>query len=332
MLEVIEDDKGWYDIPLMVRRVACRIGDDNSVISRVSLTTLNFPCSLYHKHYIKPTILLRENEEKMAMCNKYLYRSVNATRLVEWIEVHRFFGVDKFTVHYHPNLDPFAKRVIHFYEREGIMETLALKGPPTEGRKKLHLFNDEHLALLDCKERHRHFKFAIDIDRDEFLVPNVIREKELKLFLMEAFKQKKVGVLSLYVSVHITSWKPTNTTHPMLLGQYEDATHPLIDRIKNVYMPSRVYLQRGYIHDTFPKEGFTREFIDPDKILLHHFRTCRPQWNSSSPIKKYKNGKIETIKATCGTFSKVRYESVKALSNINTITEQVQKVSTTLRI
>ncbi|XP_053389348.1 uncharacterized protein LOC128552345 [Mercenaria mercenaria] len=121
----------------------------------------------------------------------------------------------------------------------------------------------------------------------------------------EIFRRNPVGVVTFYTYIHMTSWEPTNATHPLFIGQYEISTEPLIEAPKNMYMTSRMKCGEGTIHTVNPAKRFTRIYLDPSKAALHHFRPCRSFWLKPFPAKIFRNGTVTEDKLTCSTFSRV---------------------------
>ncbi|XP_053390272.1 uncharacterized protein LOC128553177, partial [Mercenaria mercenaria] len=190
--------RGGTDIQVM--RIECLLHDRHIDITGVSLTTKHRPCSENEHHYISATVLSPyEQDNSVAMCNDLLYGTVNPKSIVEWFEIHRFLGVDKFTIHQDRSLNSKARHVLQYYQREGILEVLdfespikdtiyrrqrAEKLPKYESKKESQqMWTDESLAIFDCRERHKHFAFAVDIDLDEFIVTQIVKHNAIKIHL-----------------------------------------------------------------------------------------------------------------------------------------------------
>ncbi|XP_053376427.1 uncharacterized protein LOC123535467 [Mercenaria mercenaria] len=120
---------------LRARRTECPLVGEFSKLTGVSLAKWNMSCPTDKLYYITPTVLdpvLKKN--KWAVCNKYFYGpGPNARRLVEWFEIHRFVGVDKFTIHYESTLNSATKKVLQFYQKKGLAEVLHI-GAPFKGQ------------------------------------------------------------------------------------------------------------------------------------------------------------------------------------------------------
>ncbi|XP_060591156.1 uncharacterized protein LOC132746101 isoform X2 [Ruditapes philippinarum] len=313
---------------LYASRVECHVPPRIISIDYVSIVKQIDECPTERTFYITVTVRKQiTNRPNLAICNKYLYGSIDAFQLIEWFEVNLFHGVDTFTIHYNPSLNELSKRVLRYYENKGILQAVELI-PPLENEisRKAHtfqLFKDEHVALLDCRERHRYFDITIDIDRDEFIVMNTSEKGLLKKYLVDKLLYRKIGVLKFYIVFHDMTWNATNYNHELMIGRYGEATLPIIDWIKNAYMPSRVRLESGTIHAVLPMKGV---FANPEEIALHHFRKCRTDFNKAQIKAVYIKGRIFKMKQSCKTMPRHYYKSIEMLANEREIQFNVHQV------
>ncbi|XP_045211519.2 uncharacterized protein LOC123563025 [Mercenaria mercenaria] len=333
---------------LIAMRLECILSEDSDSIIGASLTTQSIPCSENNKHYIKPTIrnscLLRD---KIAVCNRLMYGTVNPKLIIEWFEVHRFLGVDHFIMHPERGLNLQARNVLKYYAKKGLMEVIDFEFPlkdtltrlkkaetistKSERRRESQpLWNAEQIALYDCRERHKYYEFAIDIDLDEILVTEAVDINALKTHLTEIFRRSKVAVLSFYVNLHFTSENPRHETHPLLIKRYQDATQPVDNRVKNMFMPSRVDAGNGSSHKLYPLDGFSREYLDPSIAAIHHFRECKK--DTPFELFAYVNGTVEQIKITCKSFRRNNSTAIKQLSSQDMIIKNISNVVSTLML
>ncbi|XP_053388756.1 uncharacterized protein LOC128551856 [Mercenaria mercenaria] len=144
------------------------------------------------------------------------------------------------------------------------------------------------------------------------------------------FRKDTIGVYSLYANLHFTSGIATNATHPLLIGRYQDATQPVDDRVKNIYMPSRVQVGKGMIHQLIPKNGFLREYLDPSIATFHHFRECKTK--TSFAVSAYSNGSTKLIRIRCDSLMKYNSTAIQQLLNLKIILTNILNVFRTLKI
>ncbi|XP_053388376.1 uncharacterized protein LOC128551512, partial [Mercenaria mercenaria] len=121
-----------YNMGLIrARRVECEIHGIYLDIQGVSLAHINTNCSNNEQDYVKPTVLspnLKQN--KWAICIKYIYgRGPNSRKLVEWFEIHRSLGVDKFLVHFESTIQSSTKSVLQYYQMNGLAEVMEINAP-----------------------------------------------------------------------------------------------------------------------------------------------------------------------------------------------------------
>lgn len=330
---------------ISVRHIVCPLEGDALSIVKISLAIFNMSCPLDKSYYIVPTVLNTTRKAgEIAVCdNDILYGSIDPKRLVEWFEIHRFLGVDRFTFHPSPTLNSKAKNVLRFYEKEGIVESFELVDPvatfPRGMRKFKFLdYNDEHAALMDCRERHKYYDIAADFDVDELLLTVDTNRNAYKRVLADIFKKEKhTGVLSFYNSIHLLSWEPVNSNHPLFFGRYVETTEPILDRTKHMYMPSRAHVNKGMIHNVPPKWGFKERFVDPTIATIHHYRSCAAEWQSDWK-KKGKvagvliNGTLLHDHVTCDTFPRTRSETAEQILNNKEIINNIKRVCSALDI
>lgn len=319
---------------LWVRHVICPLKGSSSDITGISLAALGKPCPEEKSYYIVPTVLNTTRKTgEIAMCdNDILYGSIDPKSLVEWFEIHRFLGVDRFTFHPSPSLNPVAKNVLRYYQHEGILELFELVNPIETFPNSRQYYNDEHAGLLDCRERHKYYDFVVDLDFDELLLTTSTEKNAFKHKMTDIFRKENVGVLSLFTNLHTLSWPSENPNHPLIYGRYDKASVPVKDRVKNLYMPSRVKLAEGMIHKVLPKQGFSTRFMDPSVATIHHFRKCDRNWGKRKRKLALVNGTLKRRWFKCHTIPRARLDSVKRLLDQKEIKDNVKKVCSTLRI
>lgn len=111
----------------------CPTGDGTPDITRISLTFENHPCPTemtYYRNITTPKQFRRKNktEKTIAVCAKLSYGSLDAGRLVEWLETLRLFGVDMILSHVY-ELNDAARKVFKHYEQLGLAETVEFDLP-----------------------------------------------------------------------------------------------------------------------------------------------------------------------------------------------------------
>ena len=88
----------------------------------VALTLNNYTCSEEHVTYRKPETPLREPGDKLAICTKLAYGKRNAELIIEFMEVYRYLGVDKFVTYFLKDLNEDSRKVLEYYASTGIVD------------------------------------------------------------------------------------------------------------------------------------------------------------------------------------------------------------------
>ena len=92
----------------------------------VALTVSQFTCSEEDVTYRKPDTPLRESEIKLGLCLKVAFGNRSAELIIEFIEAHRYLGVDKFICYIldclNEELNADAQKVLAYYASIGIMD------------------------------------------------------------------------------------------------------------------------------------------------------------------------------------------------------------------
>ena len=88
----------------------------------VALTVNNYTCSEDHVTYRKPMTPLRESGVRLALCTKLTYGLRSAELIIEFMEVYKYLGVDKFVSYFLENLNEDTRKVLEYYAATGILD------------------------------------------------------------------------------------------------------------------------------------------------------------------------------------------------------------------
>ncbi|XP_045195019.2 uncharacterized protein LOC123550657 [Mercenaria mercenaria] len=115
-------------------------------------------------------------ERRFTVCLKPLHSHFGqAMELVEWFELNRILGAEKFIV-YNFSTSVKVQQVLDYYSKRGLAEVVKWQLPLLI-RKRIQKVADfvkfgQHASLNDCLFRNKHFsEFFIDTDVDEYLIP-----------------------------------------------------------------------------------------------------------------------------------------------------------------
>ncbi|CAC5406762.1 unnamed protein product [Mytilus coruscus] len=298
--------------PLEVKLYSCKIYQSITSIRSVSLSLSNFTCSSDDIDYVKPIKLKTKKNSNIAVCGKFVYGSKDGNFLIEWFEFLRFMGVYKVVI-YPYKLNMYATKVLRYYESLGMVDTVSGFDMPEKdlfprevGEKCTQVFNDELIILKDCMIRLWNYKYIAVIDTDEFMIPYNAGVNGSWINFFDEYFKSSIASIAFKTSYHITSWKPVNESHPLAIGRHTDGTYPIIDRKKNVFMPSRVIIESVTTHALAPHNGYKKLFCPSSIASIHHFRECRSEWltrtKSSKPMPKL----CGNSKSSCFEFCKQR--------------------------
>ncbi|XP_022830349.1 uncharacterized protein LOC111359129 [Spodoptera litura] len=189
---------GWqpeWDGPTMgvnepyILTCSCRRHPPEKEIAPVAVSVVTSPCgdatnvldiqnAPFNEDINKRTTLYRNNSS-IAVCLKWLhYRNDISVSLVEWLQLIKHFGVNKFYIYIlriHRNM----RKVLKYYVEQGFVVVTEIDHPPQiSGLKQSIIDRDfrdlrrELLPLNDCLYRNilRH-AWLLSIDLDEIIVP-----------------------------------------------------------------------------------------------------------------------------------------------------------------
>ncbi|KAL4240925.1 hypothetical protein ACF0H5_001708 [Mactra antiquata] len=265
-----------------------------------------------------------ENSSRIGICAKLAFGNLDARRLVEWFEVQRLFGVDMI-IAYRYNLNSQAGKVFNYYEKLGISKLYEFDIPEKVlrdvGDETVQSWNDEQVTLYDCQEMLYLYDYVGVVDFDEFLIPKTENfTNAWKIFFEEQFQWQFFSAIVFFVQMHITTWDKGK--HPLFIGQYTNGTQPMADRVKEVYMPSRIIPGSVFTHRVKPLQNHTRTYISPRLATIHHFRICRKEWLQSDKIEMEYTIEPEIPSDEynqayqCNTFEQHHCPEVEKLANV----------------
>lgn len=112
----------------------------------------------------KPKVYKRQ----FTICLPPLYNNVSEFDLVEWVELHRILGVEKFFIYMY-NVSNNIDRALNYYVNAGVMEVLPWRIP--FGSEDIY-YNGQSAALNDCLFRSKPVsEFVASLAKDEFIIP-----------------------------------------------------------------------------------------------------------------------------------------------------------------
>ena len=126
-----------YNIPneeteLSAYHHTCFSPKPGTVPNGIAITTDSYTCAEEHVTYREPLVPLLEAETKLALCTKAAYGNRSAELIIEWMETHKYLGVDKVVTYYMKDINPAARKVLEYYATAGLLDLYYFE-PAEEG-------------------------------------------------------------------------------------------------------------------------------------------------------------------------------------------------------
>ena len=309
----------WYQVrkqPLFATKSYCQIPRELQAEKPVgaSLSLNPYGCNL--RIFMKIQYPEIRKRGSLGFCAKIAYGTLSPNRLIEWLELHRFVGVDKVMIYYY-NLNTEAMSVLRQYVEEGFVGLQPFDIPQPDdpvrqvGEKAAQPFIDEQVAVYDCLEKLKGFNFVGIIDFDEIVYTGVTYKHNLKtLFKYLTRRYPDASGFNFKTEIFITNWMAeansstnasslkTDTSNSLWYLQFAERTAPMVDRVKNIFNTERVVLDSVWTHNYTSLPGYKRYTISSKLGCVKHFRSCRDIWMVDGKcvgLRKYKDDTIGYI-------------------------------------
>ena len=259
-----------------------------------------------HFLLVKPTSPARGSYPvQFTVCLMPLYFNYSrGYELVEWIELNRILGAERFTVYVQSSADNVAK-ILTYYEQQELVELV--RWPLPVGKDEIHYFG-QVLALQDCLYRNKATsEYVVNLDLDEFVVPH----REDLYSWKDIVANRSIPTLSFIFknTFFRKEWLKTNGHNftgkeialefklvTLLLHEHETKEFSYGHRSKYFAKTSQAdYL---IIHEVKGKGKSV--FVPSDVALLHHYRNwfdyaAVPKSNDDTVIHKYGDALLRNV-------------------------------------
>lgn len=229
-----------------------------------------------------------------------------AYELVEWIELNRILGAERFTI-YNYSSARNVQDVLAYYSKRGLAEVVDWKLPLNLVTNDKYVRSDIHyygqvVELQECLFRNKHeSEFVVNLDLDEFIIPRgqnvntwwdmmqtMSRTAGAYLFRNTFFKKewndtdRKFENKDLALKYKLVTL--LKTRHETKIASY---------RQRSKYFARTATVDRLMIHDVPGLSGQGKaELVPVEKGLLHHYRNWL-QENEPESIKVEDNTVID---------------------------------------
>ena len=153
--------------------VTCSLGSGTTRPTNLSLIWLN-PC-------IQPTNNIKiqypekkdfnESKHEFGICVPVTFWYVDPYRIMEWVEMHKLFGVTEINVCY-VHLSNITMATLEYYQNEGIVKLFNLPSVPLYEHNRNGVKIGSPIGLNDCMLKNMYsYKWVLVIDFDEIILP-----------------------------------------------------------------------------------------------------------------------------------------------------------------
>ncbi|WAR04985.1 hypothetical protein MAR_020354, partial [Mya arenaria] len=257
-----EADLPRWKTRIRAARLNCLTDLNPSNVKGITVTHPNTTCPVQKNQYMNVEKPLNnpKTHTQLAICSKIAFHELNASHLLEWIEVHRLLGAD-LIVSYTYNLNEKALAVLKYYEKIGFVKLLSFDLPEKDIDLLLRT-----IPLFDCQNRLAGYKYYALLDTDEFLIPNTSDFKNaIKTYMTDIIvllqdkqltKLPKLAGFHFQTKIHALNWKESDSSSPLMIKRFSNSTPAFADRVKKLYFPNRVIVDRMLTHSLHAKPGF----------------------------------------------------------------------------
>lgn len=245
-------------------------------------------------------------KHKFAVCLSPLYfKYGRAYELVEWIELNRILGANKFIV-YNISTAINTEQVLAYYSKRGLTEVVQWRLPMTvSSSPKIKIKNEIHYfgqsaALNDCLFRSKHdSEFAVNEDLDEFIIPHGSEMFNWTDIIKHVGEDESVYLVrSTYFR---KEWENTLEDFPGrdIVEQYKIITLQKFEHERRIFSPKQrsKYIARTATVDyllTHEVAGAKNTVVPTEIALVHHYRNWFNQKDRVGQVKD------ETVKQKFG--------------------------------
>ena len=247
-------DHGVYHAVILSCAVNTNAGHPAPIPEHVSIVKFDQAAAMTLLHVQVPE--RPERPIAFGHCMSVAYWNQDPYRIVEWMELHRMWGVAEVTI-YNSSLHADAARVYQHYASKGFVDFRqapnAFNTPPDN--EDVILLNMSPV-LNDCMYRNMYrYRRLVVTDIDEMIVPRMHDNYFAMLAAIEA----------AYEAAYIKPKTPIGkTTRPTVQGQRNALTEPL-----NVAWPASYMFNNVYFFKDFNVTGRAPGFLTTQQYLRH---------------------------------------------------------------
>ena len=309
----------WYQVkkqPLFATKSYCPIPTELQSEKPIGASLSLSPYDCFLRIFMKIQYPEIRKRGSIAFCAKIAYGPLPANRLIEWLELQKFVGVDRVMIYFY-NLNSAVMRVLKMYMDEGFVDLQPFDIPQPDdpkrqvGEKAAQPFIDEQVAVYDCVERLKGFNYVGIIDFDEIVYTGITYRHNLKPLLKYLNRRyPDASGFSFMTEIFVTDWfsgansscnsnsPETDASTKLWYPQFVNRTAPMVDRVKNIINTERVVLDSVWTHNFTSLPGYRKYTISSSLGCLKHFRSCREKWIEDGKcfrLRKYRDYTVANL-------------------------------------
>ena len=288
----------------------CKVPMYDPPPSYVSIVDINCTAPknlLFIQHVTKPKRVTRN----FTVCLSPLFENPNLYRFVEWIELNKMLGADRFYIYnYTSNLK--VRKLLEFYFKSGIINIIQWNLPEINTEvnvsKPISIhYQGQIAALNDCLYRNKYeSEFILNIDMDEFIIPHM--QNDTTWHHMFTHLDTNQTVYIVRNTFFRKTWKDTNIeiSNKTLVAKYDLITLKKLQHEKEIFPPgnrSKYFARTSRVSSLMTHTANISEykFTVPVHITyMHHYRDIGFRNNIMKVIdqtvpKKYSNDLIKKV-------------------------------------
>lgn len=252
------------------------------------------PCSVSMK---LPVFYPSSNPQRtFAVCVPAIYgriSNIEALHTIEWIELYRYFGVEKFFFYSAPDIDfvPPLDRVFEYYTKLGVVNITNM--PPAvsdfEGVDGFTLSKSvSKNSFDDCLYRNlKEFKYLINVDLDDMMIPRNFESFDSMIKSQNKNRSREYAAYNTNSINYFLDFGPTvNTSDPLITSRYFGnsgaGTIRHKGKIKPIVNPEKCrFMWNHACQETVYRTSITS--LSKDAVISHHYRrSCKASYANES--------------------------------------------------
>ncbi|XP_013419028.1 uncharacterized protein LOC106179807 isoform X1 [Lingula anatina] len=223
------------------------------------------------------------NKLDFGQCTSITYWTLDPYRIVEWVELHRIWGVKEMNI-YGSVINDTSDRVFRHYHSGGFLKYTRIRRPMNETSEPIFLLMAS-TVINDCiyKNMYRYNKIVV-VDLDELIVPrgNLSTYNELIETIDRSIKLEHPNRMYMFQNVYFFFELPQDVRFPeqvvtlRQIGRLRDLT-PVGTAAKSIIDPMACTNMHNHfcwhVAKLSDKPSHTN-YVNPDLGLNQHYKKC----------------------------------------------------------